>query len=149
METYQEPPLVENPLEDPDSPMEDVLPLEPEPDVPGGQTYTLSPKESPVEPWEAYLTQPSSPVSHKHLLSPTSPSLVPIRQHTSCKGSYQSITPSALSPIAGTSPQSQSYQSTPSGGSADNPSSTQSSADDADSDMALNWVSINTDYFKW
>ena len=31
METYQEPPPVENPLEDPDSPMEDVPPLEPEP----------------------------------------------------------------------------------------------------------------------
>src|SRR6195256_1758209 len=42
MELYQEPPLVENPLEDPDSPMEDAPPLEPEPlvqyepDVPGG-----------------------------------------------------------------------------------------------------------------
>jgi len=30
MEMDQEPPLVENPLEDPDSPMEDALPLEPE-----------------------------------------------------------------------------------------------------------------------
>jgi len=84
METYQEPPLVENPLEDPDSPMEDAPPLEPEPvtcyepDVPGGQTHTLSLKESPIEPWEAYLTQPSSPVSRKHSLSPTSPSSAPI-----------------------------------------------------------------------
>ena len=65
MEMYQEPPPVENPLEDPDSPMEDALPLEPqpvtcyEPDVSGGQTHTLSPEESPIEPWEAYLTQPS------------------------------------------------------------------------------------------
>jgi len=99
MEMYQEPPPVENPLEDPDSPMEDVPPLEPqpvtcyEPDVPGGQTHTSSPEESPIEPWEEYLTQPSSPVSHKHSLSPTSPSSAPIHQHTSREGSYQSIMP--------------------------------------------------------
>jgi len=78
METYQELPPVENPLEDLDSPMEDTLPLEPEPvthyepDVPEGQTHTLSPGESPITPWEAYLTQPSSPVSRKPSLSPTS-----------------------------------------------------------------------------
>jgi len=154
MEEYQEPTPVENPLEDPDSPMENAPPLEPqpvthyEPDVPEGQTYTLSPGEPPIEPWEAYLTQPSSPISRKHSLSPTSPSSAPIRQRTSREGSYQSITPSASSPIAGTSPQSQGYQSTSPGGSADNPSSTQSSADNADSDMALNWVTINTDYLK-
>jgi len=154
MEMYQEPPPVENPLEDPDSPMEDAPPLEPqpvtcyEPDTPGGQTYTLSPEESPIVPWEAYLTQPSSPVSRKHSLSPMSPSSALICQCTSREGSYQSITPSASSPIAGTSPQSQGYQSTSPGGSADNPSSTQSSADDADSDMALNWIAINTDYLK-
>ena len=154
MEMYQEPSPVENPLEDPDSPMEDAPSLEPEPvthyepDVPGGHTKTLSPKESPIEPWEAYLTQPNSPVSHKHSLSPTSPSSAPIRQCTSCEGSYQSITPSASSPIAGTSPQSSGYQSTSSEESADNPSSMQSPADDADNDMALNWVTINTDYLK-
>jgi len=56
--------------------------------------------------------------------------------------------PAASSPIASTSPQSQGYQSTSPGGSADNPSSMQSSADNADSDMALNWVTINTDYLK-
>jgi len=84
IETYQEPPPVENPLEDPDSPMEDVPPLEPEPvtryepDVSRGQTHTLSLEESPIEPWEAYLTQPSSPVSRKHSLLPTSSSSVPI-----------------------------------------------------------------------
>jgi len=155
MEMYQEPPLVENPLEDPDSPMEDAPPLEPEPvtyyepDAPGGHTKTLSPQESPIAAWEEYLTQPSSPVSRKHSLSPTSPSSAPIRQRTSREGSYQSITPSISSPIAGTSPQSQGYQSTSLEGSADNPSSTQSSADDADSDMALNWVTINTNYLKW
>jgi len=154
MEEYQEPTPVEDLLEDPDSPMEDAPPLEPqpvthyEPDTPEGQTYTLSPEESPIEPWRAYLTQPSSPVSRKHSLSPTSPSSAPVRQRTSREGSYQSITPSASSPIAGTSPQSQGYQSTSPEGSADNPSSTQSSADDADSDMILNWVTINTDYLK-
>jgi len=154
MEMYQEPPPVENPLEDPDSPMEDVPPLEPEPvthyepDVPGGCTKTLSPKESPIEPWEVYLTQPSSPVSRKHSLSPTSPSSAPIQQCTSREGSYQSITPSASLPIAGTSPQSSGYQSTSSEGSADNPSSMHSPADNVDSNMALNWVTINTDYLK-
>jgi len=144
---------VENPLEDPDSPMEDTPPLEPEPfipyepDVPGGNTHTLSPEESPVIPWQEYLA-PDSPVSRKHSVSPTSPSSAPICQHTSREGSYQSITPSALSPIAGTSPQSQGYQLTSPEGSADNPSSTQSSTDDVDSDMALNWVTINMDYLK-
>jgi len=155
MEMYQEPPLVENPLEDPDSPMEDAPPLEPEPvtyyepNTPGGHTKTLSSQESPIAPWEEYLTQPSSPVSHKHSLSPTSPSSVPIRQRTSREGSYQSITPSASLPIASTLPQSPGHQSTSSGGSTDNLSSTQSSADDVDNDMALNWVTINTNYLKW
>jgi len=146
--------LTEQLVEDPDSPMEDTLPLEPEPvthyepNIPGGHTKTLSSQESPIAPWKEYLTQPNSPVSCKHSLSPTSPSSVPIQQYTSCEGSYQSITPSALSPIAGTSPQSQGYQSTSPKGSADNPSSTQSSADDTDNDMALNWVTINMDYLK-
>jgi len=154
METYQEPPPVENPLEDPDSPMEDAPPLEPEPvtryepDVPGGQTHTLSPEESPIEPWEAYLTQPSSHVSCKHSLSPTSPSSAPIHQCTSREGSYQSITPTASSPAASTSPQNQSNPPVSSQESADSSSSTQSSADNVDSDMALNWVTINTDYLK-
>jgi len=153
MEMYQEPTPVENPLEDPDSPMEDAPPLEPEPfipykpDIPGGNTHTLFPRESPVIPWQEYLV-PDSPVSCKHSLSPTSTSSAPIRQRTSREGSYQSITPSASSPIAGTSPQSQGYQSTSPEGSTDNPSSTQSSADDTDSDMALNWVTINMDYLK-
>jgi len=154
METYQEPPPVENPLEDPDSPMEDMLPLEPEPvthyepDIPEGHMKTLSPQESPIEPWQRWLSRSNGPVSRKHSLSPTSPSSVPIQQRTSCEGSYQSITPSASSPIASTSPQSQGYQSTSSEGSSDNPSAMKSSTDDADSDMALNWVSIKTDYHK-
>ena len=56
MELYQEPTPVENPLEDPDSPMEDMPPLEPEPvthyepDTPGGHTKTLSSQESPITP---------------------------------------------------------------------------------------------------
>jgi len=154
MEMYQEPPPVENPLEDPDSPMEDTLPLEPEPvthyepDAPGGQTHTLSLEESPIEPWQAYLTQPSSPMSRKHSLSPTSPSSAPICQCTSREGSYQSIMPATSSPIASTSPQSQGHQSTSSGESTDNPSSTHSSAEDMDSNMALNWVTIKSDYHK-
>jgi len=154
MEMYQEPPPVENPLEDPDSPMEDALPLEPEPvtqyepNIPGGHTKTLSSQESPIAPWEEYLTEPNSPVSRKHSLSPTSPSSAPICQCTSREGSYQSIMPAALSPIASTSPQSQSNPPVSSQESADSSSSTQSSADNADSDMALNWVTINTDYLK-
>jgi len=84
MEMYQEPPLVKNPLEDPDSPMKDAPPLEPEPtmyyqpDTSEGHTKTLSSQESPIAPWEEYLTQPNSPVSRKHSLSPTSPSSAPI-----------------------------------------------------------------------
>jgi len=153
MEMYQEPSSVENPLEDPDSPMEDAPPLEPEPfipykpDVPGGNTHALSPEEFPIIPWQEYLAL-DSPVSRKHSLSPTSPFSAPICQRTSREGSYHSITPTTSSPIAGTSPQSQGYQSTSPGGPADNPSSMQSSTDDADSDMALNWVTINTDYLK-
>ena len=146
MEHYTEPPLVEHP--DPDSPMEDSPNVHYMPDSPEGHTHALSPKEFPVEPWREYLTQPNSPVSRKHSLLPTSPSSAPIHQRTSREGSYHSITPTALSPLAGTSPQSQGYQSTSPGGSASNPSSMQSSTDDVDSDMALNWVTINTDYLK-
>jgi len=166
MESYQEPSLVENPLEDQDSPVEDALPLPLEPtrylNTEDG-TVHLANKEPPLRVWTEYHDAPPSPISHKHSLSPTappspisrkhslsptSPSSAPIHQRTSREGSYQSITPSASLPIAGTSPQSQGYQLTSPGGSADNPSSTQSSADDADSDMALNWVTINTDYLK-
>jgi len=138
--------LTEHPLEDPDSPMEDMPPLEPklvthyEPDVPRGQTHTLSPEESPIEPWEAYLTQPSSPVSCKHSLSPTSPSSAPIRQHTSREGSYQSIMPTALSPIDSTLPQNQSNSPVSSQESADSPSSMYSPATRDADDMSVNWV---------
>jgi len=151
MESYQEPPLVENPLEDQDSPIEDVPPPKLEPtqylNTEDG-TVHLANKEPPLRVWTEYHNSPPSPISCKHSLSPTSLSSAPIRQRTSREGSYQSITPSASSPIAGTSPQSQGYQSTSPEGSADNPSSMQSSTDDADSDMALNWVTINMDYLK-
>jgi len=79
METYQEPPPVENPLEEPDSPMEDVPPIEPEPsmsyipDIPGGQMHTLAPHKSPTEPCQSYLSHSNSPESCKHSISPTSP----------------------------------------------------------------------------
>ena len=154
MEAYQEPPPVENPLEDPDSPMEDTPPLELEPvthykpDTPEGHMKTLSPQELPIEPWQRWLSHSNSPVSRKHSLSPTSPSSAPIRQHTSREGSYQSITPTTLSPIASTLPQSQGYRSTSSEESADNPLLSQNSTEDVDSDMALNWVSIKADYHK-
>jgi len=151
MESYQEPPLVENPLEDQDSPIEDTpsLPLEPTQylNTEDG-TVTLSSKEPPLRVWTEYHDDPPPPVSRKHSLSPMSPASASRQQCTSREGSYHSITPTTSSPIASTSPQSQTNQTGPSEGSADNPSSTQSSADDADSDMALNWVSINMDYHK-
>jgi len=151
MESYQEPLLIENPLEDQDSPIEDTPPLPLEPtqylNTEGG-TVAIPAGEFPIRTWRTYHDGPPSPVPHKHSLSPTSPSSVPICQRTSKEGSYHSITPTASSPIAGTSPQSQGHQSTSSGRSANNPSFTQSSADDADSDMALNWVTINMDYLK-
>jgi len=62
MEMYQEPPPVENPLEDPDSPMENTLPLEPEPvthykpDIPEGHMYTLSSQELPIELQQRWLS---------------------------------------------------------------------------------------------
>jgi len=150
MESYQEPPLVENPLGDQDSPIEDAPPIKLEPTQylnTKDSTVTVPTGEFPIRTWKEYHDDPS-PISHKHSLSPTSSFSASRRQRTSRDGSYHPITPTALSPIAGTSPQSQGHQSTSPGGSADNPSSTQSSADDADSDMALNWVTINTDYLK-
>ena len=142
------PPIVipEHPLED--SPIEDAPTVYYLPDIPEGPIHTLHPERSPAAPWKEHYEDPSPPLFRKRSMSPTSPSSAPIRQRTSREGSYHSITPTTSSPIAGTSPQSQGYQSTSPGGSADNPSSTQSSADDADSDMALNWVTINTDYLK-
>jgi len=148
MEEYQEPPPVENLLEDPDSPMKDTPTVYYLPDDPEGPIHTLHPERPPAVPWKEHYEDPSPPLFRKRSVSPTSPSSAPIRQRTSREGSYHSITPTTLSPVAGTSSQSQDYQSTSSKGPADEPSSTQSSADDADSDMALNWVTINMDYLK-
>jgi len=151
MELYQEPPIVENPLEDQDSPIEDALPIKLEPTQylnTEDSTVTVPFGESPIRTWIKYHDDPPSPVSRKHSLSPTSPSSAPIQQRTSREGSYHSITPTASSPMTSTSPQSQNHQSTSSEESADNPSSMQSSADDTDNDMALNWVTINMDYLK-
>ena len=144
---------VSMPMEDPDSPMEDAPPLEPDPDTyylpdhPEATTHTLSPEESPVEPWQRWLDRPDSPVSRKHSLSPSSPSSAPIRQCTSREGSYHSIMPPVSSPIASTSPQSQSNQSGPSLESSDSTSSMQSPADN-DNKLLLNWATIATAYWK-
>ena len=139
-------PIPEHPLLD--SPMEDAPTVYYLPDSPGGNTHTLASGRPLAEPWREHYERPPSLVSRKHSLSPTSPSSAPIHQRTSREGSYHSITPTTSLPIAGTSPQSQGYQSTSPEGSADNPSSTQSSANDMDNDMALNWVTINMDYQK-
>jgi len=146
MEQFTEPPIAEQP--DLDIPIEDAPTVYYLPDVPDGPIHTLHPERLPAEPWREHYAKPSPPVSRKHSRSPTSPESAPIRQCTSCEGSYHSITPSALLPIVGTLPQSQGHQSTLSEGSADNPSSTQSSTDNVDSDMALNWVSIKPTTIK-
>jgi len=146
MEHFTEPPIPEQLLED--SPIEDAPTVYYLPDIPRGTTHTLASGRPLAEPWKEHYEDIPPPVSCKHFRSPTSPDSAPICQRTSREGSYHSITPTASSPIASTSPQSQSNQTISSEGSADNPSSTQSSADDADSDMALNWVTINTDYLK-
>jgi len=64
------------------TPMEDMPPIEPEPahylpDSPAGHTHTLSPQESPIEPWQRWLSCSNSPVTRKHSLLPTSPSSAP------------------------------------------------------------------------
>jgi len=80
MESYQEPPLVENPLEDQDSPIEDIPPILLEPtqylNTEDG-TVTVPQGEHPIRTWVEYHDNPS-PVSRKHSLSPTSPSSAPI-----------------------------------------------------------------------
>jgi len=81
MESYQEPPLVENPLEDQDSPIEDVLPIKLEPTQylnTEDSTVTVPTREFPIRTWREYHDGPPSPVSCKHSLSPTSPASAPI-----------------------------------------------------------------------
>ena len=70
--------MMQNPvsclLDDQDSPMSDVPPLEPELamhyllDNPEGHTHTLSPDESPTEPWQQWLDHPESPVTLQSLI---------------------------------------------------------------------------------
>jgi len=145
VEHVTEPPK-EQPLED--SPIEDAPTVYYLPDVPGGNVHTLHPERTAAPAWKEYHDDSPSPEPLKCSVSPTSPSSAPIRQCITKRGDYHSISPTTSSPIAGTSEQSQEHQSTSSEGSANNPSFTQNSADDADSDMALNWVTINTDYLK-
>ena len=137
-----------------DSPMSDAPPLEPEPvtpyllDSPEGHMHTLSPDESPTEPWQQWLDCPDSPISHKHSLSPSSPSSAPIRQCTSRDGSYHSITPQMSSPTASTSPLSEDNQLASTLESLDSTPSTQTPAPVDDNELSLNWVTLAHTYWK-
>ena len=140
--------LVSRPVDDLDSPMSDVPPLEPDPvmpylpDSPGGHTHTLSPDESPTEPWQWWLDHPDSPVSCKHSLSPSSPSSAPIRQCTSREGSYHSIMPQTSSPAASTEALTEGNQLALPLGSSDSTPSTQNPAPVDDNELLLNWVTL-------
>ena len=148
--------LVSRPVDDLDSPMADAPPLEPEPvtpylplpDSPEGHIHTLSPDESPTEPWQQWLDSPDSPVSHKHSLSPSSPSSAPIRQRTSREGSYHSITPQMSSPTASIEASSEGNQSVSSSGSSDLTPSMQTPAPVDDNELSLNWVTLPHAYQK-
>ena len=145
---------VSQPVDDLDSPMSDVPPLEPDPvtpylpDSPGGHTHTLSPGESPTEPWQRWLDCPDSPISCKHSLSPSSPSSVPIRQCTSREGSYHSIMPKMSSPIASTKALSKGNQSALSLESSDSTPSMQTPTPVDDNELLLNWVTLAHTYQK-
>ena len=142
------------PVDDLDSPMLDVPPLEPDlvmpylPDSPEGHMHTLLPDKSPTEPWQRWLDHPDSPVSCKHSLSPSSPSSVPIRQHTSWEGSYHSITPQISSSAASTSPLSEGNQSASTLESSDLTPSTQTPMPVNDNELSLNWVTLAHAYRK-
>ena len=139
---------VSQPVDDLDSPMSDVPPLEPEPvtpyllDSPGGHMHTLSPDESPTEPWQQWLDHPDSPVSCKHSLSPSSLSSVPIRQYTSWEGSYHSIMPQTSLPTASTNALSEGNQSASTSKSLDLTPSMQTPAPVDDNKLSLNWVTL-------
>jgi len=65
MELYQEPPLVENPLEDQDSPIEDIPPLPLEPTQylnTEDSTVTVPRGEPPLRVWTEYHNDPPPPV---------------------------------------------------------------------------------------
>ena len=142
------------PMDDLDSPMSDALLLEPDPvmpyllDSPEGHMHTLSPDKSPTEPWQCWLDHPDSPVSYKHSLSPSSPSSVLIRQHTSQEGSYHSIMPQTLSPAASTEALSEGNQSALTSESADSTPSMQTPAPVDNNELSLNWVTLAHAYQK-
>ena len=143
-----------HPLDDQDSPMSDMPPLEPEPatpyllDSPEGHMHTLSPNESPTEPWQWWLDSPDSPVSHKYSLSPSSPSSAPIRQCTSWEGSYHSIMPQTSSPAASTLPLSEGHQLALSLESSDLTPSMQTPTPVDNNELSLNWVILAHAYQK-
>ena len=136
------------PMDDLDSPMSDAPLLEPDPvtpylpDSPEGHTHTLSPDESPTEPWQRWLDRPDSPISWKHSLSPSSPSSAPIRQRTSWEGSYHSIMPQASSPAASIKASSEGNQSALTLESLDSTPSMQTPAPVDDNELSLNWVTL-------
>ena len=145
---------VSRPVDDLDSPMSDMPLLEPDPvtpylpDSPEGHTHTLSPDESPTEPWQQWLDCPDSPVSHKHSLSPSSPSSAPIRQRTSWEGSYHSITPQISSPAASTKALSEGNQLASTLESLDSMPSMQTPMPVDDNELLLNWVTLAHTYQK-
>ena len=145
---------VSRPVDDLDSSMSDAPPLEPDPvtpylpDSPEGHTHTLSPDESPTEPWQQWLDCPDSPVSRKHSLLPSSPLSAPIRQRTSWEGSYHSITPQTSSPVASTEAFSEGNQSASSSEPSDSTPSTQTPAAVDNNELSLNWVTLPHAYQK-
>ena len=146
--------LVSQPVDDLDSPMSDAPLLEPDPvtpyllDSPEGHTHTLSPDESPTEPWQRWLDCPDSPISRKHSLSLSSPSSAPIRQCTSQEGSYHSITPQTSSPTASTEALSEGNQLASSSESSDSTPSTQTPTPVDNNELSLNWVTLPHAYSK-
>ena len=142
------------PMDDLDSPMSDAPSLEPDPvtpylpDSPEGHMHTLSPDESPTEPWQQRLDHPDSPVSRKHSLSLSSPLSAPIRQRTSWEGSYHSITPQTSSPAASIEASSEGNQLALSSESLDSTPSTQIPTPVDDNELSLNWVILAHAYRK-
>ena len=145
---------VSQPVDNLDSPMSDVPPLKPDPvtpylpNSPEGHMHTLSPDESPIEPWQRWLDHPDSPVSRKHSLSPSSPSSAPIRQHTSREGSYHSITPQTSLPAASIEASSEGNQSASTSESSDSTPSMQTPMPVDDNELSLNWVTLAHAYWK-
>ena len=146
--------LVSWPMDDLDSPMSDAPLLEPDPvmpylpDSPEGHTHTLSPDESPTEPWQWWLDHPDSPVSRKHSLSPSSPSSAPIRQCTSWEGSYHSITPQTSLPAASTEALNEGNQLVLTLESLDSTPATQTPTPVDNNELSLNWVTLAHTYWK-